>query len=656
MTTPFRRRHHDDESAHDRARALTAWEMQEPLDELQGVWLAGHLEACAECRSDREAYLADRSLLRGLREAIPEPPRDLRARTMAALDREALARSRRGRALGRAAGRSPSREPGTAREPGRRPSMPFGAAAGALIVLVVVGATVLPRLVPPVDQPNGTQSAVLSPEVQATPFDAPAVDDVAWIQPGVDGAWNLVLADITSLCPRTRPSCQPLGEDVPGRRVELGSVPHGITISPTETQLVVETRASGSTPGRILVVSLPPEPVAPTPEPVATGTPGPDQTATPGTTPTTSEPPTASPSAVAVTPVPSTDVPRGAVEIASGVAVVGETVYSPDGAWLAFSARPSDGSHGPDLYLWQVGQPTAIAVTDDHASYFSAWLGNRLLVSHVEPAAALEDPLASPGASVEPGTSAEPGASVEPGASDAPSADPSPAATAEPANTGRATSFLLDPATLARSELSQPDVWMPVVDPTGRFVTYWSGTLVRATAEADWQPGTGSLVFAAWSDGTAPAATGSPDATAPADATAVPDATVAAAGATDAPPALGPVGATVEVVPGPMAAFRTSFDPTGSRLAVWVGESIDGDVGRLHLLVIDPDTGSIDTAVVPLPGVPALRRFSIDTGRLAWVSPSGQDGQDSAVQILGWSGNEFGEMRAIPARQMYLVR
>lgn len=638
MTTPFRRRHHDDESAHDRARALTAWEMQEPLDELQGVWLAGHLEACAECRSDREAYLADRSLLRGLREATPEPPRDLRARTMAALDREALARSRRGRALGRSAGRSPGRAPGLAREPGRRPSMPFGAAAGALVVLVVVGATVLPQLVPPVDLPSGTQAAVVSPDLQPTPFDVPAVDDVAWIQPGVDGTWELVLADVTSLCPRTRPSCQPLGEDVPARRVELGSVPNGVTISPTETQLVVETRASGSTPGRIFVVSLPPEALTPTPEPVESATPGPVQTATPGSTPTTSEPPTATPSEVAVTPVPSTDVPRGAVEIASGVTVVGETLYSPDGAWLAFSARPSHGSLGPDLYLWQVGQPTAIAVTDDHASYFSGWLGDRALVSRVEAAAPVGDPLATPDPSAEP-------ASTEPaGATSAPSGEPSPAASAEPVNTGRATSFLLDPATLARSELSQPDVWMPVVDPSGSVVTYWSGTLVRGTADADWQPGEGSLVLAAWSDGTTP------------DPTATPEATVAAAGATDAPPALGPIGDTVEVVPGPMAAFRSSFDPTGSRLAVWVGESIDGDVGRLHLLVIDPETGLVDPTVVPLPGVPALRRFSIDAGRLAWVSPSGQDGQDSAVQVLGWSGNEFGEMRAIPARQMYLVR
>lgn len=624
MTTPFRRRHHDDESAHDRAHALTAIEMLEPLDELQAVWLAGHLEGCAECRNDREAYLADRSLLRGLRESAPEPPRDLRARTMAALDREALARSRRGRAAGRASGRGAGR----ALEGSRRPSLPFGAAAGALIVFVVVGATILPQLVPPADDPRGTQGAVLSPDLQPTPFDVPAtaVNDVGWIQSGDDGSWELVLADVTSLCPRTRPGCQPLGEDEPSVRVELGSKPHGVTISPTESQLVVETRGQNGAPGKIFVVSLPPEPVSPTPAPAGSPTPGttpgttPDATpdTTPGATPeTTGEPPTPTPSEVAVSPLPTTDVPRGAVEIASGVVVVGETLYSPDGMWLAFSARPSDGSQGPDLYLWQVGQPTAVAVTNDHATYFSAWLGGRLLVSQVEVAAPEVDPSSGPDAS-------------SPG-SPAPSAEPVAATEA------RATSYLLDPATLARSEIAQADVWMPVVDPSGRFVAYWSGTLMRSTPEADWQPGTGSLVLAAWSDGTAlePAAT--PEASA-------------------APAPLGPTGATVELVPGPVGAFRAAFDPTGSRLAVWVGEEIDGDVGRLHLLVLDRDTGSVDEGVVPLPGVPALRRFSIDTGRLAWVSPSGQDGQDSAVQVLGWSGDEFGEMRALPGKQMYLVR
>ena len=81
MTLPFRRRHHDDETSHDRARALTSAEMLEPLAGDEAGWLGRHLEACAECRRDREAFLADRALLRGLRERTPEPPRDLWART-----------------------------------------------------------------------------------------------------------------------------------------------------------------------------------------------------------------------------------------------------------------------------------------------------------------------------------------------------------------------------------------------------------------------------------------------------------------------------------------------------------------------------------------------------------------------------------------------
>ena len=95
MTLPFRRRHHDDETSHDRARALTSSEMLESLAAADAGWLAGHLESCAECRQEREAFLADRALLRGLRERTPEPPRVLWARTSAAIEREA--RGRRGR-------------------------------------------------------------------------------------------------------------------------------------------------------------------------------------------------------------------------------------------------------------------------------------------------------------------------------------------------------------------------------------------------------------------------------------------------------------------------------------------------------------------------------------------------------------------------------
>jgi hypothetical protein len=52
---------------------------------------------------------------------------------------------------------------------------------------------------------------------------------------------------------------------------------------------------------------------------------------------------------------------------------------------LAFSARPADGSHGPDIYLWHAGDASAEPVTFDHASTFSAWWGSTLIGSRAVP-------------------------------------------------------------------------------------------------------------------------------------------------------------------------------------------------------------------------------------------------------------------------------
>ena len=59
---------------------------------------------------------------------------------------------------------------------------------------------------------------------------------------------------------------------------------------------------------------------------------------------------------------------------------------------------------------------------------------------------------------------------------------------------------------------------------------------------------------------------------------------------------------------------------------------------------------------MPLSGEPSLRRFSIEKGRLAWVSPSGQNGQESAVLVLGWEGRNFGEIQTVPAKDLFIVR
>ena len=69
---------------------------------------------------------------------------------------------------------------------------------------------------------------------------------------------------------------------------------------------------------------------------------------------------------------------------------------------------------------------------------------------------------------------------------------------------------------------------------------------------------------------------------------------------------------------------------------------------------VDPVTGAANP-VEPLPATPALRRFSIDRNRLAWVSPPGQDGQESSLQILGWNGDQFGEIETEPAPGLSIV-
>ena len=173
-------------------------------------------------------------------------------------------------------------------------------------------------------------------------------------------------------------------------------------------------------------------------------------------------------------------------------------------------------------------------------------------------------------------------------------------------------------------------------------MAYWSGTLVPTVDGLDWVLGAGELVLDGWSSGVDPQPTLAPDATSDPAATPVPP--------------LGPTGTPVAVIPGQTAVFKAKFDPTGTRLAVWVGEEIATDVGRLHLVVLDAVTGAVDAGPEPLPGAPALRRFSIDTGRLAWVSPSGQDGGERAVQVLGWSSTAFGEISTVPAKALYIVR
>ena len=72
------------ERTHEKARMRAAEAIDVDLQPADAAWLSEHLSGCADCRSVAAEYRALHDELRGL--ASPEPPRDLWARTSAALD------------------------------------------------------------------------------------------------------------------------------------------------------------------------------------------------------------------------------------------------------------------------------------------------------------------------------------------------------------------------------------------------------------------------------------------------------------------------------------------------------------------------------------------------------------------------------------------
>jgi hypothetical protein len=594
MTLPFRGRHNDAEATHDHARAMSSRRLVESLDADDEAWLNRHLAACTECRREDEAFAADRELLRALRDKPIQPPRDLWAKTAAALDYASAKRS-----------------PPAARRPFWR-AIPVGAAAGVMVLVVVLGTVFLPNLSP---RPGSSQVAAvtLAPGATAITVDTAAITAA---RIGTDGSYDVFTTDVNKVCPTSRPECVPPPAKHESSSVNLvGAKASTVTLSPASNQLVFEAAGGTVGSGKIYV------------QPVPTTGPASQPPETSPVSPTAggSNAPSIPPGSAGPTPEAT---PAGQIEIASGVTIVGEVAYSPDGKWLAFSAAPNDGSTGPDLYIYAVGgSGAATAVTTDHQTYFSAWLGNRVLASQIAAAAGEPEGPGNPKSSGAPGASGNGNNGQGNGHGNGQGR----------ASEGQSTSFVYDPATGARAVLALPNVWMPVVDPKGHFVAYWSGSMA-STDGVTWQLGDGRLVLDGWIDG----------------ATAT-DASEAPSGPSAAPTSPGgPAGHPAPIVNGRVEDFVAKFDPDGIRLAVWVSDNAKAGDGRLHLVVIEPSTGAI--ADEPLPGEPALRRFSIGANRLAWVSPSGQDGHESTLQVLGWKGDTFGQIESEPAADLLILR
>lgn len=589
---------------HERARTRAAERLDWPLDQVEEAWLAEHLASCEACSAIAAAYETQRVDLRALRGREPEPPRDLWARTSAAIEAEA---ARRG------GDRTPATE--------RALRLPLGAISGILVVAVVVGASLLsqgttsvfPSPAPATTIPGATTTLAPGP----SPIRIDRADDVAWIQIDASGDANVKSAPIDEVCADgPNADCRPIDGSTT-RQLKLGQAPVAVVRSPAEGELIVVNRPPGATGDTVYAVPAPTPTSRPSPTPTQvtgqpnTPVPTPVQTPTATIEPTPSasqpsvSPPTGSPSAPAsvgptASPIPPVD---GAIAIATDIVLVGDTAtYSPDGTWFAFSARPADGSAGPDVYVWQSGQPTAVAVTADHRTVFASWLGDRILASRAI------DPSARPDASASP----EPSGSAGP---DDASASPSPSANASD-GVFETELVLIDPVDGSATALGG-GAWRPTVRPGEDAAVFWDGTLESGDGGV-LRPADGRLVVARW----------------PADAAARDPQVIA---------------------DDPIADWDARWDATGTRLAVWVADGDDPDLGTLNLYLVDPESGRIDRGERPLRDVPARRGFSLAEGRLAWVTPAGEDGLGSRVQVLAWTGDGFGKVETLPGEATIVV-
>jgi len=581
---------------HDRARNLAATRLDEALAATDLAWLEDHLAACADCAAVAAEYDEQRVSLRAFRLDLPEPPRDLWARTAAALDAEGPGRSRRfGGWLARGFPMAPvaglmvvaiavsvgllnvrSLFPdSTIKGDGPMPT-PIDVAATKVQVLTRSEDGTVQVLTRRVDQmcPMGvdacgitsafdvTTTASISGSADLDGIISPAQDRMVVLDRGGVGGVGGVYVVTMDAPPTPAPTATPFpdasGTPVPAATPDPSASPETVSPAPTPDDgsatpgPATPDPSASATPDPSASATTPDPETSPTPDPSAAATPDPSAAATPD--PSTSPEPTPDPTAEPTPSIAVSPAPDGALEIARDVIVVGGiAAYAPDGSHFAFSARPADGSVGPDVYVWTVGDTEARAVTSDHASVFAGWLDGRLLVSRV--------------------------------------AD------------GKPETVLLDLADGSETAVGEGRTWRPAVGPDGRTAAWWDGSVTFADGGVTPVPDKGRLVLAAW-----PAVAADPQV----------------------------------LATGPLTDWDVQWDADGAALGVWTMTGKPGDAGMLSLYAVDPDTGLADLERPLIDGTSAYGGFTLRSGRLVWSAPAG--GGDSTVQVAVWSGHDVNQL------------
>lgn len=633
MRLPFGRGHDRRATArHEAARAALARRMDEPLDAETARLLETHLTGCPLCRMAAEGYEDDRRRLHAL--PIPEPPRDLWARTATALDREVARHDRRPAAVS------------------------LGSLLALTVVLVLVGVRI----------GGNPASSPLLPA--ATPF-AVTPQPLAFLTREGDRL-ALFQTEVSEVCPAAVIDC-PQASPTAELFVDVGSgiQPSGLAVGVDGRLLITGLDDQGHAMFGIVRIgaagvdgasgaSATPSGAGGLSSAIPSSTPGTVPTASPGTStptagssatettgprPTTGHPPRSTPapstSAASGSPPPSGATPsiipasHDVQPILSDVIQTGApAAWSPDGSMLAFSAMPADGSRGPDIYLWRTGDKTAQALTHDHRSSFASWVGRRILVSR---------------------TTASTAAGPHASAGQARSTAGSPAVTADPSGL-HTTTVLIDPRTGASKVVpTLEDAWLPTVDPTGRFVAYWVGAFAQDGPTI--APITGQLWIGSWPAidpyAAAPSTSnsGSPTPSASSSASPTPtDTPSPASSATASPVVSGTAPLPLDPAAGPVTSWRIRWADDGQALGLWLGADSQTQIGQMTVLAPpDPVTGEVHILMAPTSV--AADMFAMGLDRVAWVVPLGADAGELRVATWGPLGAGVLRLRELDSSQ-----
>ena len=624
---------------HARYRELLSRRLDERLAAADARELQQHLAGCPRCRVVDREYRRQRQALRGL--APVTPPRDLGARTAAALDREV-------------AGSGASR---WRRQPRRRRRRSGFALAGlaALAVVVVLAAAVIGVLRPSVNAPIALQPAQNRP----TPFAVPP-QELALV--GEDpGGLKLYRASVDRVCPPSAANCTSLR---PSNSQPLGSsgvsVPSTVVVGPTGDRAAITGRDST---GRQVyaVVQLPPTGSA-TRRGTAGATGEPAQSASPPPTPGSSPSSTAGAAASTASPSPgASPTPRTAPASASVTGPPAATTSpSPASTGAAASASPGTtgsaaggtepppgGSAGPSPSA-TAGSPPPTATPTVAATLEATLPPGSALPADARPI--LRDVLA---AGAPPAWSADGQvlafSAMPADASHGPDiytwrpgdrealritddhstyfgswAGSRIVASRTVAGRGSSTALsardleavVIDPASREVRPVRDAAMWLPSVDPTSRWVVYWHGRLERDGATV--RPVAGRLVIADWRSldpfETAPDDAGSPSS---------PRAVAVASG-----------GAPVE--------WQLRWSDDGRAYGVWTPDSRGAATGRLVVVAVGDETSDQDTVL--LGPTASTRAFTLGEDRVAWVAP-GTGGKAGELRVGTWGKSGKGSLR-----------